>query len=201
MPVLKFMLAGDSGVGKTSLLLRFADDKFSPSFMTTIGIDFKLRNVVLSDKTKVRLQIWDTAGQERFRTITTAYYRGAMAIAIIYDVTDLASFQNIGYWLDQVDKLTEGVPNPPYRVLVGNKTDIQDKRCVKRADAEAVAASRECAYAETSACTAEGVEQLFVSMAQTVWDRQHQPLPEMVPTPVVKLEEAETKPKESKKCC
>src|SRR5438552_15887916 len=79
------------GVGKSCLLLRFSDDSFTPSFITTIGIDFKIRTIDLDGK-RVKLQIWDTAGQERFRTITTAYYRGAMGILLVYDVTDERSF-------------------------------------------------------------------------------------------------------------
>jgi len=84
---IKLLLIGDSGVGKSCCLLRFSEDSFTPSFITTIGIDFKIRTIELDGK-RVKLQIWDTAGQERFRTITTAYYRGAMGILLVYDVTD-----------------------------------------------------------------------------------------------------------------
>lgn len=84
-------MIGDSGVGKSCCLLRFSEDSFTPSFITTIGIDFKIRTIELDGK-RVKLQIWDTAGQERFRTITTAYYRGAMGILLVYDVTDERSF-------------------------------------------------------------------------------------------------------------
>lgn len=87
------LLIGDSGVGKSCCLLRFSEDSFTPSFITTIGIDFKIRTIELDGK-RVKLQIWDTAGQERFRTITTAYYRGAMGILLVYDVTDERSFHS-----------------------------------------------------------------------------------------------------------
>lgn len=90
---IKLLLIGDSGVGKSCCLLRFSEDSFTPSFITTIGIDFKIRTIELDGK-RVKLQIWDTAGQERFRTITTAYYRGAMGILLVYDVTDERSFQS-----------------------------------------------------------------------------------------------------------
>jgi small GTP-binding protein len=92
------LLIGDSGVGKSCCLLRFSEDSFTPSFITTIGIDFKIRTIELDGK-RVKLQIWDTAGQERFRTITTAYYRGAMGILLVYDVTDERSFQSKSYTL------------------------------------------------------------------------------------------------------
>ena len=92
-PQIKLLLIGDSGVGKSCCLLRFSEDSFTPSFITTIGIDFKIRTIDLDGK-RVKLQIWDTAGQERFRTITTAYYRGAMGILLCYDVTDRKSFDS-----------------------------------------------------------------------------------------------------------
>lgn len=93
---IKLLLIGDSGVGKSCCLLRFSEDSFMPSFITTIGIDFKIRTIELDGK-RVKLQIWDTAGQERFRTITTAYYRGAMGILLVYDVTDERSFNSQFY--------------------------------------------------------------------------------------------------------
>ena len=92
--LVKLLLIGDSGVGKSCLLLRFSDDQFTNSFITTIGIDFKVKTVELESK-RVKLQIWDTAGQERFRTITSAYYRGAMGILLTYDICDLRSFENV----------------------------------------------------------------------------------------------------------
>ncbi|KAF4546635.1 Rab GTPAse [Lasiodiplodia theobromae] len=100
--LIKLLLIGDSGVGKSCCLLRFSEDSFTPSFITTIGIDFKIRTIELDGK-RVKLQIWDTAGQERFRTITTAYYRGAMGILLVYDVTDERSFNS---------QATEGDPPP-----------------------------------------------------------------------------------------
>src|SRR5437870_1657260 len=92
--LIKLLLIGDSGVGKSCLLLRFSDNTFTPSFMTTIGIDFKIKTIDIDGK-RIKLQIWDTAGQERFRTITMGYYRGAMGVMLVYDSTDEQSFQNI----------------------------------------------------------------------------------------------------------
>eukprot|EP00882_Tetradesmus_deserticola_P014232 GHRQ01015128.1.p1 GENE.GHRQ01015128.1~~GHRQ01015128.1.p1 ORF type:complete len:174 (+),score=46.42 GHRQ01015128.1:332-853(+) len=101
--LIKLLLIGDSGVGKSCLLLRFSEDSFTPSFITTIGIDFKIKKIFLDNKW-VKLQIWDTAGQERFRTITSAYYRGAMGILLVYDVTDEASFNNIRNWMRNIEQ-------------------------------------------------------------------------------------------------
>ena len=108
---IKLLLIGDSGVGKSCCLLRFSEDSFTPSFITTIGIDFKIRTIELDGK-RVKLQIWDTAGQERFRTITTAYYRGAMGILLVYDVTDERSFNSASLSFSVFAPRTTA-PSPP----------------------------------------------------------------------------------------
>ncbi|XP_076319104.1 ras-related protein Rab-10-like isoform X2 [Tachypleus tridentatus] len=100
----KLLLIGDSGVGKTCILFRFSDDAFNTTFISTIGIDFKIKTIELKGK-KIKLQIWDTAGQERFHTITTSYYRGAMGIMLVYDITNPKSFDNIAKWLRNIDEI------------------------------------------------------------------------------------------------
>ncbi len=102
---IKLLMIGDSGVGKTCLLLRYANDSFSPTFITTIGIDFKIKNIDI-DGTKIKLQIWDTAGQERFRTITTSYFRGAQGILLVYDVTDRDTFTALDKWVAHFRELS-----------------------------------------------------------------------------------------------
>jgi Ras-related protein Rab-8A len=124
--LIKLLLIGDSGVGKSCLLLRFSDDTFTTSFITTIGIDFKIRIIEL-DNRLIKLQIWDTAGQERFRTITTAYYRGAMGILLVYDVTDESSFNNIRNWIRNIELHASDNVN---KILVGNKADMDESKRV-----------------------------------------------------------------------
>ena len=126
----------DAGVGKSCLLLRYSDDSFTSSFITTIGIDFKIKSILVDDS-KVKLQIWDTAGQERFRTITTAYYRGAMGILLIYDVSDENSFVNVRNWMRQIDQNAAENVN---RVLIGNKADVDSENASDRVRADYTAA-------------------------------------------------------------
>ncbi|CAN1230888.1 Ras-related protein RABE1c, partial [Linum grandiflorum] len=135
------------GVGKSCVLLRFSDGSFTTSFITTIGIDFKIRTIELDGK-RIKLQIWDTAGQERFRTITTAYYRGAMGILLVYDVTDESSFNNIRNWIRNIEQHASDNVN---KVLVGNKADMDDSK--------------------RSAKTNLNVEEVFFSIARDIKQR------------------------------
>ncbi|XP_062998934.1 ras-related protein Rab-8B-like isoform X3 [Elgaria multicarinata webbii] len=128
----KLLLIGDSGVGKTCLLFRFTEDDFNNTFISTIGIDFKIRTIELDGK-KIKLQIWDTAGQERFRTITTAYYRGAMGIMLVYDITNEKSFDNIENWITNVK---EHASSDVEGMILGNKCDMNEKRQVSKEKGE-----------------------------------------------------------------
>ncbi|SAM09710.1 hypothetical protein [Absidia glauca] len=163
----KLLLIGDSGVGKSCLLLRFADDSYTESYISTIGVDFKIRTIELDGKT-VKLQIWDTAGQERFRTITSSYYRGAHGIIIVYDVTDQDSFNNVEQWIREVDRYAaEDIE----KVLIGNKNDLVDKKVVDINQAQELADSYGMALLETSAKESTNVEQAFLTMARQIKER------------------------------
>lgn len=163
----KLLLIGDSGVGKSCLLLRFADDTYTDSYISTIGVDFKIRTIELQGKT-VKLQIWDTAGQERFRTITSSYYRGAHGIIVVYDVTDQDSFKNVQQWLGEINRYASESVN---KLLVGNKCDLTDKKVVDFATAKALADSIGVQLLETSAKNATNVEQAFLTMAAEIKQR------------------------------
>ncbi|KAF8940630.1 ras family-domain-containing protein [Linnemannia elongata] len=165
--LIKLLLIGDSGVGKSCLLLRFSDDSFTPSFITTIGIDFKIRTIELDGK-RIKLQIWDTAGQERFRTITTVYYRGAMGILLVYDVTDERSFSNIRNWFSNIEQhASEGVN----KILIGNKCDMPDKKVISKDQGQALADEFGIKFLETSAKSNIGVEEAFFSIARDIKKR------------------------------
>jgi len=159
----KLVLIGDASVGKTSLLLRFADDSFEDNYISTVGVDFRFRTVTV-DNELVKLQIWDTAGQEKFKTITSSYYRNAHAVMIVYDVSDRKSFENIEQWLSDIEKFC---PNGVCKMIIGNKCDIDpSEREVTYQTAESFANQLQIPYIETSAKTANNVETAFIQMVQ-----------------------------------
>ena len=143
----KLLLIGDSGVGKTCILFRFSDDAFNTTFISTIGIDFKIKTIELRGK-KIKLQIWDTAGQERFHTITTSYYRGALGIMLVYDITNSQSFNNIAEWLR---KIQEHDSEDVEKMILGNKCDMEDKRVISKERGEMFAKENGIRFLETSA--------------------------------------------------
>lgn len=160
----KLLLIGDSGVGKSCLLLRFADDTYTESYISTIGVDFKIRTIDLDTKT-IKLQIWDTAGQERFRTITSNYYRGANGIVVVYDVTDPESFNSVTRWLQEIER---NVGTGVHKMLVGNKCDLTMKRKVDKAEAQAFADKFGIPYVETSAKNGTNVENVFMELSNRI---------------------------------
>ena len=164
----KVLLIGDSGTGKSCLLIRFAEDIFSDNYISTIGVDFKIKTIDVDGKT-VKMQVWDTAGQERFRTITASYYRGSNGIIIVYDVTDRESFDHVSFWMKEVDRLA--TPDV-CRLLVGNKSDLTDKRVVTFEEGQSLANQHGVKFIETSARDNSNVEDLFHQMAIEMQKKQ-----------------------------
>jgi len=165
------VLIGDSGVGKSCLLLRFADDKWTDSYISTIGVDFKIRTIELDGKT-IKLQIWDTAGQERFRTISSTYYRGAHGIIVVYDITNLESCNNVKRWLTEIDKYARENVN---KLLVANKSDLGDPatsepglRQVTQDKGKEFAEQLDIPFLETSAKSGTFVDTAFLMMAHEI---------------------------------
>ncbi|KAK6184636.1 ras-related protein Rab-8B [Patella vulgata] len=160
----KLLLIGDSGVGKTCLLFRFSEDAFNSTFISTIGIDFKIRTIELDGK-KIKLQIWDTAGQERFRTITTAYYRGAMGIMLVYDITSEKSFENIRNWIRNIE---EHASKDVEKMILANKCDMNDRRQVSKERGENLAVEHGIKFMETSAKASINVDEAFFTLARDI---------------------------------
>jgi len=162
--MLKMLVLGESGVGKSCVLLRFAENTFNESFISTVGVDFKFRTVEIDGK-MVKLQIWDTAGQERFRTITSSFYRGANGILLVFDVTDKKSFQRIEAWVTQINSYA---PTKVPIMLCGNKVDLVSKRVVPFDDAKELANKFGWKYIETSAKDGSNVKEAFTSLASQI---------------------------------
>ncbi|XP_065884995.1 ras-related protein Rab-8A-like [Dysidea avara] len=167
----KLLLIGDSGVGKTCILVRFSEDAFNSTFISTIGIDFKIRTVEIDGK-KIKLQIWDTAGQERFRTITTAYYRGAMGIMLVYDVTHEKSFDNIRNWIRNIE---ENAAADVEKMILGNKCDLSDSRVVSKERGQMLADEHSIKFMETSAKASINVEEAFLALAKDIKAKMEKP--------------------------
>ncbi|XP_074116068.1 ras-related protein Rab-37 isoform X3 [Cotesia typhae] len=164
----KTILLGDSGVGKTSLLVQFDTGSFSGNFAATVGIGFTNKVVNVGD-TRIKLQIWDTAGQERFRSVTHAYYRDAHALLLLYDVTNKTSYDNIRAWLGEIREYAQ---NDVVIMLLGNKSDCGNERVIKIEDGKRLADEYQVPFMETSAKTGLNVELAFLAIAKQLKARK-----------------------------
>ena len=166
--VFKLLLIGDAGVGKSSILLRYTDNTFDEHLQSTIGVDFKVK-IANKDGKKIKLTIWDTAGQERFRTLTSAYYRGAQGIILTYDVTRRETFEALNVWLQEVDVYSPGGGANVVKLLVGNKID-KKPRAVSRREGESWARAKGMLFLESSAKTKVGIDEVFNEMLNKIFE-------------------------------
>ncbi|XP_036177561.1 ras-related protein Rab-27B isoform X2 [Myotis myotis] len=179
--LIKLLALGDSGVGKTTFLYRYTDNKFNPKFITTVGIDFREKRVVYNTQGpngssgkafKVHLQLWDTAGQERFRSLTTAFFRDAMGFLLMFDLTSQQSFLNVRNWMSQLQ--ANAYCENPDIVLIGNKADLPDQREVNERQARDLADKYSIPYFETSAATGQDVEKAVETLLDLIMKRMEQ---------------------------
>lgn len=161
----KIVLVGDSAVGKSNLLARFARDEFYPNSKSTIGVEFQTQKMNIEGK-EIKAQIWDTAGQERFRAVTSAYYRGAVGALLVYDISRRRTFDNIGRWLNELQ--THSDMNV-VTILVGNKSDLRDAREVTTAEGKALAESQGLFFIETSALDSSNVAAAFQTVVKEIY--------------------------------
>lgn len=162
---LQIIIIGSRGVGKTSLMERFTDDTFSEACKSTVGVDFKIKTVELRGK-KIRLQIWDTAGQERFNSITSAYYRGAKGIVIVYDITKQETFDDLAKWMKMIDKYAS---EDAELLLVGNKLDCESDRIISKQQAERFASRISgMRFCESSAKDNFNVDEIFLKLVDDI---------------------------------
>ncbi|KAF9392475.1 Ras- protein Rab-2A [Podila verticillata] len=165
--IIKYIIIGDTGVGKSCLLLQFTDKRFQPAHDLTIGVEFGARFVTVAGK-QIKLQIWDTAGQESFRSITRSYYRGAAGALLVYDITRRDTFKHLTTWLE--DARQHANVNTTI-MLIGNKSDLEAKRAVSYEEGEAFAKDHGLFFMETSAKTSANVEEAFVATATNIYEK------------------------------
>jgi small GTP-binding protein len=163
----KFIVIGSSGVGKTAILKRLVDDVFTTESQSTIGVEF-LATTVDVEGQEVKLQIWDTAGQERFRSIAKAYFRSAIGVILVFDLSDRKSFEDLNQWMADVHALCD--PNAVV-TLIGNKLDLAEQRKVTATEAEAFAHLHQVAYCETSALGGDNIQEAFHRTAAAILRR------------------------------
>lgn len=155
--IIKGLLIGDSGVGKSTILSRYTDDKFDDRYISTIGVDFNIKTIPTKYGV-TKLQLWDTAGQERFRTITTSYYRGSHMIIVCYDITDKKSFTNLKNWFDEIINYAG---NNTYIILCGTKSDLEKNRKVTYDEGLNYAHEKAVKFIETSSKNNTNINELF----------------------------------------
>ncbi|KAJ6252757.1 ras-related protein rab-2a [Anaeramoeba flamelloides] len=163
----KFIIIGDSGVGKSCILLQFTDHRFQEVYDFTIGVEFGSRMIKIKDQ-QIRLQIWDTAGQETFRSITRSYYRGAAGALLVYDVSKRETFDHARNWLE--DALKHSTTNLQV-MLIGNKSDLEKNRKVSKKEGEEFAKEHNLLFLETSAKTAQNIEEAFLETARVIYHK------------------------------
>ncbi len=168
--IFKIILIGDTSVGKTNILTKYLSDEFDPNSKATVGVEFGTKNFKIENKI-VKVQIWDTAGQERYRSITNAYYKGAKGAFIVYDISKKTSFENIEKWLS--DLKTNSDENLSI-VLLGNKSDLVDKREVTTEEGKEKAKINKFAFIETSALNGKNIDKAFNELITDVYKKNHE---------------------------
>lgn len=163
----KYIIVGDTAVGKSCLLLQFTDKRFQPVHDLTIGVEFGSRTFQINNN-PVKLQIWDTAGQEKFRSITRSYYRGAAGALLVFDLTRRETFEHLTSWLEDCRKYSS---SDITIILIGNKCDLEQQRQVSQQEASDFATKNGLVYLEASAKTAHNVDQAFLNSAKTIYDK------------------------------
>eukprot|EP01120_Amphizonella_sp_Union-15-10_P005984 TRINITY_DN1850_c0_g2_i1.p1 TRINITY_DN1850_c0_g2~~TRINITY_DN1850_c0_g2_i1.p1 ORF type:complete len:188 (+),score=41.44 TRINITY_DN1850_c0_g2_i1:38-601(+) len=158
--LLKVLIIGDSSVGKSSLLVQYTEGNFTDTFISTIGVDFKIQTLNMNGQ-RVRLQIWDTAGQEKFRTITSSYYRGTHGVIVVFDLSNQETFDHVQNWMAEIDK---SCGTKVKKLLVGNKSDLE--KTVSEEQIKELIENENIPYIETSAKNCSNVKEAFKKLAE-----------------------------------
>ena len=168
--LLKYIIIGDEEVGKSNLLSHYIDDRFTSEYQSTIGVEFRAKNVVIRNTT-YRIQMWDTSGKENFRSITRAYYKNSVCALVVYDISSRDSFNNVSTWIEDCrNNSSEKI----FMVLIGNKSDLADKRQVSTEEGRELAEKYEMRFYETSAKTGENVNDIFYDSVNEIAKKMDQ---------------------------
>ena len=197
----RYIIVGDMGVGKSCLLLQFTDHKFRHQHQLTIGVEFGGKTIDVKNKS-IKIQIWDTAGQEAYQSITRTYYKGAIGALLVYDITKHDSFDNINKWIKEIK--THGSKDLCC-MLIGNKKDLEEQRQVKYEEGKELAEQNKYLFLETSAKTAENVQEAFIKSAEKILEQIEQTgIDPTLPSKNVKItidDDTENNNEEKKTCC
>ena len=193
----KFILIGDSAVGKTSICKMFCEKSFDERQQQTVALEFGTKTTEI-EGTKIKLQIWDTAGQERFHSMTRAYFRGATAVLLVFDISSRTSFSHLSQWVDDAQKLS---PAQAVKVLIGNKSDLSDKREVSTAEAQDFADTHSLSFFETSALSGDRIDDAFMETAHAVYAKMVAGKIDVTPPPQVLPVEPDTPSSEEPQGC
>ena len=192
------MLLGESQIGKTSLIQRYVKNNFNLSYITTVGIDFQLKQIKMNNKS-IKLQIWDTAGQERFKNITKSYFHSSDGFIVGYDITSRLSFTNVSTWLKEIN---DNAPEEIQKILIGNKCDLNERE-VTTEDGQKLAEENGMKFFETSAKNDINVKETFESITKDILDVQYKEEGESRNSLVIdrNIEKKKDEEKEKKGCC
>ena len=194
----KLILIGDSSVGKSNILLKYLKNEFDQNSRATVGVEFGTKNLMINNK-KIKIQIWDTAGQERYRSITSAYYKGAKGALIVYDITRKNTFDNIDKWI--ADLKLNGDKNICI-VILGNKSDLNDQREVNKELGMKKSEMFKTAFMETSALNGENITKAFDEVIQQIYQMNKNSFEENTKKDIDKgVNLNENKNNNKKKCC
>lgn len=186
----KILLLGNSSVGKTSILLRFSEDTFTEKYLVTVGLNYRVKKLVVEDGQSVKMQIWDTSGEEKFKAIAKNFYRGAHGVLLVYDITNEPSFKAVRGWIEQINENVGNDSN--VLVLLGNKCDDNENRKISKEQGEEIAKMYNIPFFETSAKENSNINEVFIFIANQIHKK---PLAKNNNTAIDK------KKKKKKKCC
>eukprot|EP00826_Nyctotherus_ovalis_P058106 TRINITY_DN7966_c0_g1_i25.p1 TRINITY_DN7966_c0_g1~~TRINITY_DN7966_c0_g1_i25.p1 ORF type:complete len:211 (-),score=55.83 TRINITY_DN7966_c0_g1_i25:165-797(-) len=200
----KLVIIGDASTGKTSLLRRYCDNTFDENYKCTVGVDFQIKVLKMSDQRIVKLQIWDTAGQDRFKVMTKSYYRNAKGCLIIYDLTRKETFENVKTWAEQYSQA-----NPDGKhsmIILGNKKDLEDQRQIEAEEGQGLASELGCNFQEVSAKEGgEEIGEMFLNLAERLLKQEDEKKKGESKTlenrPSITLNRKSVQPSRKENCC